>query len=264
MTETVLEVIFGARTETGLVRPHNEDSYLTVPPVFLVADGMGGHSSGEVASRSVADAFLSLAGNQWLTSESLINAVAKASSAVKLLADEGRHPGSTLTGVGLTKQSGMACWLVFNIGDSRTYLLRDGQLLQISVDHSATRQRPDGPAVQHVITRALGAGMRSEPAADQWIVPAREGDRILLCSDGLTNELTSQLVSAILMAATDPRDAATQLVDAAINAGGHDNVTAVVVFATKVVSTISSLTLGESTESDDDTIPDEEPLEALQ
>ena len=257
MTQPVLEVSFGARSEAGPVRRKNEDSFLTVPPVFLVADGMGGHDAGEVASRTVVDSFLPLSRHQWLPPNELVETVEKASTAVRALATGDKAPGSTLTGVGLTQQSGMPCWLVFNIGDSRTFLLRDANLLQISVDHSA--RGTAARAANNVITRALGAGMRSDPVPDQWLIPAETGDRILLCSDGLTNELTPQLITAILMSSQDPRSAAEQLVEAAVNAGGHDNVTAVVVFAERVVSTAApGLSLDDSTADDnDDTIPDE-------
>ncbi len=259
MNQPLLEVSFGARSESGPVRQKNEDSYLTVPPVFLVADGMGGHELGEVASRAVVDSFLPLSQYQWLPPEALVEAVNKASTAVRSLAADGRAPGSTLTGVGLTLQSGMPCWLVFNIGDSRTYLLREGELVQISVDHSANAS--GGRATSNVITRALGAGMRAAPVPDQWLIPAATGDRILLCSDGLTNELTPQLITAILLSNEDPRDAADQLVDAAVKAGGHDNITAVVIFAETVISQVpSGITLDDVTAADDDdTIPDEIP-----
>ena len=104
MTEPQLEVAFGAASHQGLVRGANEDSYLTAPPVFLVADGMGGHSDGELASRAVVDAFSGLSSRRWLTPDLLVDAVARAASTVSGLHADGRRPGSTLTGVGLTQE----------------------------------------------------------------------------------------------------------------------------------------------------------------
>lgn len=256
MTEPVLAVTFGATTHAGRVRPTNEDSYLTVPPVFLVADGMGGHSRGEVASRIVTDTFAELSTERWLSPNELVNTVERATDRVTALGGEGRAPGSTLSGVGLTQQGGMPCWLVFNVGDSRTHLLRDGELTQISVDHSAA-MRGDTPGPKNVITRALGAGL-SRPVADQWLIPAVIGDRILICSDGLSNELTSELLVATLLSRAISQDAAAALVQAAVEAGGHDNITAVVVDCTDVQSTAEhAVGVDDSTASSDDTIPDE-------
>lgn len=256
MSDPVLSVIYGAATHPGLVRAANEDSYLTVPPVFLVADGMGGHSRGDVASRTVTETFAELSTRQWLTADELVMTVDLATDRVASLGNEGRAPGSTLSGAGITEQGGMPCWLVFNVGDSRTHLLRDGELTQISVDHSAAT-RGDQPAAKNVITRALGAGL-SRPVADQWLIPAVEGDQILICSDGLSNEVTSELLAATLLSSANPQDATAALVQAAITAGGHDNITAVVVKCVEVISTAAhSPGVNDSTVSaDDDTIPD--------
>lgn len=255
-----MAVRFGAVTHQGLVRSSNEDSYLTVPPVFMVADGMGGHSQGEAASRAVADAFLELSAQEWLSSNDLVDAVDRAATVVMGLPSTGRAPGSTLSGVGMSLQGGMPCWLVFNIGDSRTHLLRDGELTQISVDHSAAARAAAAgaaPVARNVITRALGAGL-SKPIADQWLIPAADGDRILVCSDGLSNDVSAELIAATLLTVADPREAADSLVQAALNAGGHDNVTAVVVDCDRVVSTATAGSgLDDSTVSpDDDTVPE--------
>ncbi|MBK8464031.1 MAG: serine/threonine-protein phosphatase [Nigerium sp.] len=258
MSEPRFEVRFGAATHQGLVRPSNEDSYLTVPPVFLVADGMGGHSRGEVASRAVADAFLELGATTWLTSDRMVDAVDRASASVTALAGEGRAPGATLAGVGLSEQGGLPCWLVFNIGDSRVHLLRGGELVQISVDHSAVQQASsdDGqPVTRTVVTRALGAGLAG-PVADQWLIPAQAADRVLICSDGLSNEVTGELIAATLLTVADPQEAAQALIQAALSAGGHDNVTVVVVDCADVVSTALDRGMLTDETVSDDTIPD--------
>lgn len=248
MTEPLLKVAFGAASHQGLVRGSNEDSYLTVPPVFLVADGLGGHADGELASQAVVEVFSGLSNQRWLTPDTLVETVEQAAARVSALHADGRKPGSTLTGVGLTQQSGMPCWLVFNVGDSRTHLLRDGQLTQISIDHSAA-QRADSTVSRNVITRALGAGM-NRPVADQWLIPAVVGDRIVLCSDGLSNEVTPELITAILLTTADSQDSARALVHAALQAGGRDNVTVVVVECIGLVSA-AELTLT----STDSTLP---------
>lgn len=256
MSEPQFEVRFGGATHQGMVRVLNEDSYLTMPPLFLVADGMGGHARGEVASRAVVDAFLDLGRQSWLESAALADAVRRASVTVSALSGEGRAPGSTLAGVGLSRQGGLPCWLVFNIGDSRTYLMRAGQLQQVSQDHAAIESRTDagGASARNVITRALGAGMTAV-LADQWLIPAQEGDRILICSDGLSGEVTPELMNATLLAQPDPQAVAQDLVQAALNAGGHDNVTVVVVDCVGL-TTVAAGVLSDTTESD--TVLDEE------
>ncbi|HMR48831.1 MAG TPA: protein phosphatase 2C domain-containing protein [Arachnia sp.] len=262
MTEPLLDVAFGAASHQGLVRAANEDSYLTVPPVFLVADGMGGHADGELASQAVVEVFSELSSQPWLTQDLLADAVERATAKVSALQGDGRAPGSTLTGVGVTQQSGMPCWLVFNVGDSRTHLLRDGEFTQISIDHSAAVRRGEAGRERNVITRALGAGLR-RPVTDQWLIPAVPGDRILLCSDGLTNEVTPELITAILLTTPDAQEAARALVQAALQAGGRDNITVVVVDCIGVVSTATDvLAMDDSTfvTPADDTIPDEEAV----
>lgn len=259
--EPQFTVRYGAMSHRGNVRAHNEDSYLTVPPIFLVADGMGGHSRGDAASQAVVNVFAQLSEVDWLEPEALEVCIREAVEEVQGLAQGAHAPGSTLTGAGLSRQSGMPCWSVFNIGDSRTYLVRDGRLEQVTVDHSATQQHPQQERLRNVITRAVGAGMRS-PMADEWLIPAAIGDRVMMCSDGLTNELTDELILATLLATPDPQEAADHLVEAAVAAGGRDNVTAVVVDCIDLVSTAPVVDADDTTAGleddrlDDDTIPD--------
>lgn len=255
MTEPMLRVSFGAASDTGRVRSANEDSYLITPPVFLVADGMGGHARGDLASQAVANSFTSLGGSRWVAGEAILEAVQQATASIDRLAEGGRPPGSTVSGVGLSNQSGMPCWLVFNVGDSRTYLLREGALTQVSVDHSSTRAGANGVAPRNVITRALGAGLAS-PVVDQWLIPAQAGDRVMICSDGLTNEVTPELMAATLLTEPEPQAAAGSLVASALNAGGRDNVTVVVVDCEAVVSTAVATGGLDTTASD--TVKEEE------
>lgn len=252
MSAPSFTVQYGAATHRGLVRAGNEDSYLTVPPIFLVADGMGGHARGEAASQAVVDSFLDLSTRTWLSAEDLTAAVERAVRAVQALADVDHAPGSTLTGVGLAEQGGMPCWMVFNVGDSRTHLLRGGELTQVSVDHSATVK--DGS--RNVITRAIGGGLTS-PTVDRWLIPAQVGDRVMMCSDGLSGEVTTELISATLQATPDPQEAARALLEAALRAGGHDNVTVLVVDCTSLDSTARAGAFVDETASDE-TVPDQE------
>lgn len=235
----VFEVAWGVASDRGR-RGDNQDSHFADPPIFVVADGMGGHASGKAASAAVVGAFEPLAGRTWLDPDDLMAAIGRAAEQVgALAADQGRRPGSTLTGVGMLVRDDQPCWLVFNVGDSRTYHFHDGQLEQVSVDHSRVQELIDAgdlaPSLgrthgeRHVLTRAFGAGAPGEPTVDQWLLAAAAGDRILLCSDGLTSEVTDQLIAALLADHSDPAAAAAALVTAATSAGGRDNVTALVV-----------------------------------
>ncbi len=236
----------GAATHAGRQRAENQDAFLAGPPVFLVADGMGGHADGRIAAELVARTFADAAWSDPVTPYDLQVATATADRAVRGLASGGRAPGSTVTGAALSAQDGAPAWLVFNLGDSRGYLLRDGSLEQVTVDHSqqqalldAGAPADEGPGERHVITRAIGAGLRDDAGPDQWLVPATTGDRLLLCSDGLTGELTDALITAILLQHHDPAAAAGALVDAALRSGARDNVTALVVDALAVRRTAS-------------------------
>lgn len=248
------EVRHGAASHPGLVRDHNEDSWLASRSTYVVADGLGGHAKGEAASRAVVAAFTAEPDAVWLTTSDLRRALEQASRGVAHLSGAGRAPGSTVVGAGLAVQSGTPYWMIFNVGDSRAYLLRAGRLQQISVDHSRVQEvadaggQPDAVA-RNVITRAIGAGLAGPALADQWLMPALVGDRVLLCSDGLSTEVSDQLIAATMLTFGSPQKAADELVRAALSAGGHDNVTALVIDAidvagTNVASDIDEDTLG--------------------
>lgn len=236
MTETPgLPVTWGAATDTG-GRPLNEDAYLAAPPVFVVADGMGGHRGGDRAAAAVVAAFELYAGQPWLQPDELYAAVAGAALDIATIAPGPQAPGSTVSGAALTTSGGVPCWLVFNVGDSRTYRLQGEQLEQISVDHSVAEMlRASGDlegarqAARNLITRAIGAGQSAAPTIDQWLLPAQPGDRLLICSDGLTGEVTDQVIAAVLAGEADSQAAAETLVRTAVAGGARDNVTAVVV-----------------------------------
>ncbi len=238
-------VVFGSATDPGLRRAINEDSYLAVAPLFLVADGMGGHQAGEIASATVIDEFAGFAGRDSLDIDDVRAALAQARRRVEALpAGEGAGAGTTLTGVVIADVDGEGYWLAINLGDSRTYRLSEGVFEQVSVDHSVVQELVDAGQLdpeaaardtrRNVITRAIGAG--SDGDADYWLIPAEPGDRILVCSDGLSSELDGSAIHAILTAETQPQSAATRLVHEAMVRGGRDNITALVVDATAVRS----------------------------
>ncbi|WP_309068798.1 protein phosphatase 2C domain-containing protein [Microbacterium sp.] len=255
----------GAATDAGLRRSLNEDSFLSVPPVFLVADGMGGHDRGEVASATAIAEFAPFAGRDSLTIDDVREALHRARIRVDGLSGGSQAgAGTTLTGVVVADVAGEGYWLALNLGDSRTYRLAAGHLEQISVDHSVVQELLDRGELspedasrdrrRNVITRALGAG--SDGDADYWMIPASAGDRILVCSDGLPSELSADRIRDILSVEGHPQAAATRLVHEAVLHGGRDNITAIVVDAVSV-SRRGAVTADDDPGIDSDTLPRE-------
>lgn len=231
-------------SDVGAVRSNNEDSFLAAPPFWIVADGMGGHAHGDLASRSAVEVFDSIRGVGAANAREVLRAVQDANAAVLRLRD-GVLSGTTLTGVAIVELEGAGPhWMTFNVGDSRTYLWDGRRLEQQSVDHSAVQEliaagviSPAEAALhpqRNVVTRALGAEDEIEP--DVWLVPLRGRQTFLLCSDGLTKELDDEEIARIIVfhdqqASREPDGPtlAERLVGAAVAAGGRDNVTVVVV-----------------------------------
>ena len=228
---------WGSATDRGRVRRLNEDALLAEAPVFVVADGMGGHAAGDVASRVTVAEFARLAGRETVTHVDVQDCFLRAARSVRESVGAGRTGGTTVAGVAVAESGGDPYWLVFNVGDSRVYRLSDGALTQISVDHSVVQELVDSGRLRpedaerhldrHAVPRAVGTG--AVPNPDYWLLPAGAADRLLLCSDGLTQELDDDGIRFLLMAQPDPQSAAQILVQAAVEAGGRDNVTAVVV-----------------------------------
>lgn len=229
----------GAVTHTGLVRKHNEDAFLASSPVFLVADGMGGHRLGDQASRLALTAFEPLVGQEFVEAAELERCLAQAAAEVSSLGCDAVAPGSTLTGLVLSLQGQRPCLRVLNIGDSRTYQLSNEAFGQVTRDHShvqdlvdagfissdQARKRPD----RSVITRALGAGAGPVVRVDQTLLPAVQGDRFLICSDGLSGQVRDAALAQVLLNYQDPQAAAERLLELALGEGGQDNITVVVV-----------------------------------
>jgi serine/threonine protein phosphatase PrpC len=238
-----------AASDVGNVRPINEDSFLAGPSVFLVADGMGGHAHGDRASAAVVRVFAARhARETWTSSPTVLGSISEANAAVRALtpsdAVDDAVAGTTVTGIALLEPAagGSAGWIAFNVGDSRIYSWQAGRLQQVTVDHSAvqelvdlgeiTREEAEVHPERNVVTRAMGVD--DEPDADVWLIPAGGQQLFVLCSDGLTKELSdariAQLVSEVVPDG-GASSTARRLVDAAVSAGGHDNVTVVVVKA---------------------------------
>ncbi|MGV8908711.1 MAG: PP2C family protein-serine/threonine phosphatase [Propionicimonas sp.] len=231
---------WGAASDIGVKRALNEDHHLAQPPIFVVADGMGGHDAGELASAEAVDALASLVGLRAVTGRQVQRCLSEAQLRIRAIETvPGRGAGTTITGVVISEQDGVPYWLILNLGDSRTYRLAGGELEQISVDHSEVQEMIDEGELtviqashhprRHVVTRALGVGTEHE--ADFWMIPIVEHDRILVCSDGLTDEVQDAQISRILLTEASPQTAAELLVEAALAAGGRDNVTVLVVDA---------------------------------
>jgi serine/threonine protein phosphatase PrpC len=229
----------GSATDTGLVRSVNQDLAVETTTLFAVADGMGGHAGGEVASRLAVDALLAAFGRQ-PTGAGLSEAVTEANAAVWQHSQENpelRGMGTTLTAVALVNEDGRDVLALVNVGDSRSYRFHDGEITQITSDHSLAEEMvrtgeltSTEAAVhphRHILTRALGVS--TDVAVDLWRIQPVRGDRYLLCSDGLTNELGPDQISEVLSSVGDPRQAAELLVQAARTHGGSDNITVVVV-----------------------------------
>lgn len=243
----------GGTSRAGVGRDHDEDAFTLEPPLVAVADGMGGHEGGEVASRLVVEA-LARAGREAAARDALLDVEAGTALLTDALTaghealtehaaeHEQRtgHPwrgGTTVVAALLVEQRGEACWLVAHVGDSRACALRGHRLERLTVDHSLveellrtgsiTEEEAATHPERHVVTRALGAG--PAPPADVVVVRVAEVERLLLCSDGVSGPLEDDDLGAVLAGSPDPADAARDVVEAAVEAGGRDDATAVVV-----------------------------------
>lgn len=228
---------WAALSDKGSKRAGNEDSSLSELPVFAVADGMGGHSAGDIASAAVVDRLGGIT-TAVTDAPALEAALALALDDIDKVGDESvLGTGTTVTGIALGEADDDLAWLVFNIGDSRTYLFENGELRQLTVDHSVvqelldagliTREQAEHHPDSNVITRAVG--FHEKPVPDYSTLPVVAGQRLLICSDGLTKELTDYGIRHYLSTTPDAERAAAELVTAALANGGRDNVTVVVV-----------------------------------
>ena len=233
-TRTGAVTQFGSRTDIGCVREQNEDSLIVTPPLFVVADGMGGHAAGEVASEICVKTVAECAPKH-ADAEELGQAVEQANRDIitAALTGEGREGmGTTCTAAMLEADK----LVIAQVGDSRAYLLHGGKLSQITRDHSLMANMIESGQItpeearfhpnRSVITRALGNDPDMVP--DLYEIRVEAGDRLMLCSDGLTSMVEDADIEAIMNRVADPQRCAAALVNEAIAAGGTDNVTVVV------------------------------------
>ena len=237
MSTKLIAITAAGATDRGHVRASNEDAYAISPPLYVVADGMGGHRGGEVAARLAATALASRSGALATgDAEALAEALQVAN---RIILNAGAED-EALRGMATTCTADLVRGRVARIahvGDSRAYLFRDGRLAQLTEDHSVVAQlvregflSPQEAAHhprRNVILRALGHLPDLE--VDRVEVVLDAGDRLLLCSDGLTNELDDEAIAAVLASERDSDAAAHRLVNLANAAGGADNVTVVVI-----------------------------------
>lgn len=226
---------WAARTDVGLVRGHNEDSFLCRNPVFGVCDGMGGHAAGEVAStiavRTIAEQAPTSA------DDALLGAAVEAANEAVI---NGAATGVGKPGMGCTA----SCCLidgthmaVAHVGDSRIYLLHQGTLVRVTHDHSYVEELVDAGEItpdearvhpsRSIITRALGSD--PDMYADHFQLDVQKGDRIILCSDGLSSMVTDSTIEALAVSSATPLDCTDALVAAALGEGGHDNVSVITI-----------------------------------
>ncbi len=226
---------YAARSEVGLVRGHNEDSFAVAAPLFVVADGMGGHEAGEVASAIAVESMLQAAPKH-TDPDALDAAVCRANKAVIEAARDGRGKagmGTTMTAATVAGDE----LVVAQVGDSRAYLLHDGVLQRLTRDHSLvaelvqqgriTEQEARYHPQRSVITRALGSDPAMRP--DIYSLNVVAGDRLMLCSDGLYSMVDDAKIADIMRMQPDPQSCCDILVNEAISNGGLDNVTVIVV-----------------------------------
>ena len=209
---TVVRV--GSATDVGRRRKNNEDALLVTERLFVVADGMGGHAGGEVASVMAVEA-LRAAYQGTEGADELVAAVAEANRAVLERAESDpdlRGMGTTLVAAALIRDGDDDLFAIVNVGDSRIYLFRDGEITQLSEDHNVVAEMVRSNQItaeeaavhpnRNMITRAVGQQPDVEPDLQQ-LIPYR-GDRLLLCSDGLTDEVSDDEMAAILRRYSDP------------------------------------------------------------
>ena len=239
----MLTLAIGAATDTGNLRGQNEDSHIAQQGLFAVADGMGGHNAGEVASAMAIEYLRGVALGGVASAEAFAQVVRDLNNAIFSAATattDQRGMGTTLTAAALldsTSETDQPSQIVIaNVGDSRTYLLRSGELRQLSVDHSYVQELVTEGLLtidearthprRNIVTRALG--IDAQVSVDTWKIPMFDGDRFMLCSDGLVDEVPLNEITEMMREHTAPQQVAERLVTAAKWHGGRDNITVIV------------------------------------
>lgn len=258
VAEGTIELSWAGMTHTGRRREINQDALLASYPLFIVADGMGGHIGGEIASASTVDRLGRVVDAGHVNPKAIEKALSHA------VRDIASHPettddgtGTTLTGVYLDLSDGPPQWVTLNIGDSRVYLLRDGYIEQITTDHSVVQEliaagrlspeEAENHPYGNVITRAVGPSESVTP--DYVRLDVVDADRFVICSDGLTKELTDYGIQHFLAENRDPADAVSAMMEAALENGGRDNITIIVL-------DVAVARAGDGTSGDDERVDD--------
>ncbi|MGH9708968.1 MAG: Stp1/IreP family PP2C-type Ser/Thr phosphatase [Candidatus Acidiferrales bacterium] len=262
-----MELEFGTRSDTGRVRENNEDSFRMAPELnlFVLSDGMGGQASGEVASRLAAETIvahcreaeanpsLPLMGERIDGASNAANRLASAVRLANRAVHQAAQQNETQTGMGATVvavQFADERMAIAHVGDSRAYRLRNGELEQLTQDHSfiaeqvrqglMSAEEASHSKLQNVLLRALGIDPDVEVEVSEELL--MEGDTLLLCSDGLTHELSDEQIAAALCDADEAQAAASRLVESANQAGGGDNITVIVLrHAPKLVGAMAKI-----------------------
>jgi serine/threonine protein phosphatase PrpC len=235
----MIAVSWGSATERG-PRRNNQDALLAEPPVFVVADGMGGHAGGELASAIVVETFRAVVGHGDVPPSAVSELITRANETILQHADADpglRGMGTTLVALVMVNDGQADYWLVANVGDSRLYRFADGQLRQLTDDHSFVQELVDAGRIRadearvhpqrNIVTRVLGSAQ--PPEAEYWLFAPVPGERYLLCSDGICGELEEPAIARLMGGVPDPGLAAAALVGEALRAGGTDNATAIVI-----------------------------------
>jgi len=234
-----LKLHWAAETHVGKVRDVNEDSFVAEPGMWIVADGMGGHAGGRVASEIVADVCRRRADGEPMRIESVPAMLDEANAEVRQRASDDGHGvmGSTICGVVLVDNGGEDALLLLNVGDSRCYQLHeDGSIVQLTTDHSyvqelvsrgeISQQEARNHPRRNVVSRAVG--IEDSVAADFTVLSRTLSSRLLICSDGVSGELDDESIAATLAGADAPRSAAARLMEQVMLGSARDNATAVV------------------------------------
>lgn len=229
-----------AGTNVGLVRPQNEDSYHCDHPLYVVADGLGGHAAGEVASKMVVDRLREVAIADDATADEaqqqLAEAVRDANQRIHTSATEdAQHAGMGTTVTAAVAVGDRLCFA--HVGDSRAYLYRDGELEHITEDHTPVQRAVRAGVIspeealrhpsRHVLAQAVGLDVDVD--VDSPTLDLKVGDRILFCSDGLTDPVPDPTLKRLLGTFETPQETVDGLIKAALNGGGPDNVTLIVI-----------------------------------
>lgn len=239
-----VELRWGAATAVGQ-REDNQDRYLAEPPVFAVADGMGGHVGGAAAAEAVVEALRSLTGSETTTVEKIRLALQRADGEIRAFRGPDKEgAGTTVAGVALVDEGDGPQWAVFHVGDSRVYRWHEGALELLTTDHSVVQELIDAGYIsdesavthpqRHIITRALGVGANTQP--DIAVLETSPKSVFLACTDGLTGELNRTDLETLLSSRVDVPELAKAMIERAGSLRARDNATAVLVYSLQHVS----------------------------